>query len=39
VTTSGVLSVRREGPGLLVVYGGTERQRARLLREIRVTGP
>jgi RNA polymerase sigma-70 factor (ECF subfamily) len=35
VTTSGVLSVRRRGRALVVVYGGTNRQRARLLRELR----
>lgn len=33
------LRARREGPGLLVVSGGTASQRARVMRALSVTGP
>ncbi|MBE2314582.1 RNA polymerase sigma factor [Solirubrobacter sp. CPCC 204708] len=38
-STGEPLTARREGPGWLVVYGGSERQRERALRDLRVTGP
>jgi hypothetical protein len=38
-STGRLLSARREGRGWLAVYGGTARQRGRVLRALSVTGP